>query len=66
MHIVCKDVPFSDTLKKATTVLCLDLQDKLANCLADCAVEYEGKLEKFKIDVAAQLSKATTSWRSRG
>jgi len=56
----------SGHLEKAMTVLCLVLQGKLANCLADCAVEYEGKLENFKVDVAAQLSKATASWRSRG
>ena len=36
------------------------LQGKLAVCFANCAEEYEGKLDKLKVDIAADLSRLTS------
>ena len=36
------------------------LQGKVAVCFADCAEEYEGKLDKLKVDIAADLSRMTS------
>ena len=46
--------------------ICSLVQGKLADCLAGCAEEYEGKLKPFQSDVAAQLSKVLSSWHGRG
>ncbi|CAK0755652.1 hypothetical protein CVIRNUC_002391 [Coccomyxa viridis] len=35
-------------------------QGKLAVCFANCAEEYEGKLDKLKVDIAADLSRLTS------
>ena len=39
------------------------MQGKLAVCFADCAEEYEGKLDKLKIDIAANLARLTSKLR---
>ena len=39
---------------------CCTFQGKLAVCFADCAEEYEGKLDKLKVDIAADLSRLTS------
>ncbi|EIE26502.1 hypothetical protein COCSUDRAFT_52353 [Coccomyxa subellipsoidea C-169] len=62
----CQDLAQESVPPNPTEKDIFKAQDKLANCLAGCAEEYEGKLEPFKIDVAAQLSKALSSWHGRG
>lgn len=41
----------------------MHVQGKLAVCFADCAEEYEGKLDKLKFDVAAVLARLTSRTR---
>lgn len=41
------------------------MQGQLATCFADCAEEYEAKLDKLKYDIAQEISKATADWNSR-
>lgn len=41
----------------------MHVQGKLAICFADCAEEYEGKLDKLKFDVAAVLARLTSRTR---
>ncbi|BDA40906.1 probable protein FAM136A [Coccomyxa sp. Obi] len=61
----CQDLAQESLPPNPTEKDIFKAQDKLANCLANCAVEYEGKLDAFKVDIASQLSKATSIWQNR-
>ncbi len=62
MDSLATTLPFLAQLQTLYKSLCV-VQGKLAVCFADCAEEYEGKLDKLKFDIAADLARLTSRMR---
>ena len=62
MHHSCDLLSLGSQLFARIHVSCA-VQGKLAVCFADCAEEYEGKLDKLKFDIAAELARLTSRVR---